>query len=117
MGSITSALPTAGNAMSVFERSFDVIENNITNANAPGYAEQVQSLTPLPFDPSEGLAGGATPGPLVNTRSEYAGQVVRDHPDLERQPDETRFPTIRTRFRNYFRRARFQRRPYTASSP
>lgn len=78
MGSITSALLSAGNAMSVFERSFDVIENNITNANTPGYAEQVQSLTPLPFDPSEGLAGGVTPGPLINTRSEYAEQAVRD---------------------------------------
>jgi flagellar hook-associated protein 1 FlgK len=78
MGSITSALLSAGNAMSVFERSFDVIENNITNANTPGYAEQVQSLEPLPFDPSQGLAGGVTPGPLLNTRSEYAEQSVRE---------------------------------------
>jgi flagellar hook-associated protein 1 FlgK len=64
--------------MSVFERSFDVLENNITNANTPGYAEQIQSLDPLPFDPSQGLAGGVAPGPLINTRSEYVEQAVRE---------------------------------------
>ena len=32
----------------------------------------------MPFDPSQGLAGGVTPGPLINTRSEYAEQAVRD---------------------------------------
>ena len=78
MGSLTSALITSASAMSVFERTFDVIENNITNANTPGYAQQEQSLAPLPFDPSQGLVGGVSDGQLINSRSEYVEQAVRN---------------------------------------
>jgi flagellar hook-associated protein 1 FlgK len=78
MGTISGALSSAASALTVFGRVFDTIENNITNANTPGYAEQEQSLEPLAFDPSTGLGGGVAAGPLLSTRSEYLEQEVRN---------------------------------------
>jgi flagellar hook-associated protein 1 FlgK len=78
MGSISSALSSAASALTVFGKTFDTIENNITNANTPGYAEQEQSLQAEAFDPATGLAGGVAAGPLISTREEYLEQGVRD---------------------------------------
>jgi flagellar hook-associated protein 1 len=77
MGSLTSALHSSANALSVFERTFEVIENNITNANTPGYAKQDQAIDTLQFDPEHGLSGGIGAGPLVSSRSEYIETSVR----------------------------------------
>jgi flagellar hook-associated protein 1 FlgK len=82
MGSITSALNGAANSLEVFSNTFSVIENNISNANTPGYAKQDVNLQPLPFDPSTGLAGGVTSGPLISSRSEYLEQAVRTQQQL-----------------------------------
>jgi flagellar hook-associated protein 1 FlgK len=78
MGSLTSALHSSANALGVFERAFETIENNITNANTPGYAKQVLSLDPLPFDPAHDLSGGVVAGPLLSSRSEYLEQSIRN---------------------------------------
>lgn len=75
---INSALVNAANSMHVFTQSLNVIENNITNANTPGYAEQDQLLVAQPFDPSSGLTGGVLTGPLISSRSEYLEQAVRN---------------------------------------
>ncbi len=77
MGSLTSALHSSANALSVFERTFEVIENNITNANTPGYAKQDQAIDTLQFDPEHGLSGGIGAGPLISSRSEYIETSVR----------------------------------------
>lgn len=78
MGSLTSALLSSANALKTFASTFNVIENNITNANTPGYARQDNNLQPLPFDPSGGLAGGVIAGPLLSSRSEFLEQNVRN---------------------------------------
>lgn len=78
MGSLTGALHSSAAALNVFERTFETISNNITNANTPGYAKQTQTLIPMPFDPSGGLPGGVAAGPLLNSRSEYIEQAVRN---------------------------------------
>src|SRR5579862_6109128 len=77
MASLTSALLSSANALNTFSQTFNVIENNITNANTAGYARQDINLQPLPFDPSGGLAGGVDPGPLISSRSEFLEQAVR----------------------------------------
>lgn len=77
MGGITSALYNSANALEVFSRTFNVIENNITNVNTPGYAKQDQLLIAQPFDPASRLAGGVTAGPMISSRSEYLEQAVR----------------------------------------
>ena len=77
MGSITSALLDSSNALDVFSRTFNVIENNISNVNTPGYAKQDQLLLAQPFNPEQHLSGGVAEGPLISSRSEYLEQAVR----------------------------------------
>ena len=77
MGGLTSALRNSANALEVFSRTFSVIENNIANANTPGYAKQDQLLLSLPFNLSQSLTGGVADGPLISSRSEYIEQSVR----------------------------------------
>ena len=77
MGSLSSALLSSSSALGAIGQTFDTISNNITNANTPGYAVQNPTMLADPFDPSRGLAGGVSAGPLINTRSEYLEQAVR----------------------------------------
>src|SRR5579872_5210422 len=78
MSSLGSALMNAANSMQAFTQSLSVIENNITNANTPGYAEQDQLLVAQPFDPQYGATGGVIAGSLISSRSEYLEQAVRN---------------------------------------
>jgi len=82
MGNLLTSLLNSSNALGVYNKVFDTIQNNITNANTPGYVEQDQSLVSLPFDPATGLAGGIGAGPLVSSRSEYLEQQVRNQQEL-----------------------------------
>ena len=60
MGSLFSALTSAGQSIQQFERAMNITENNVTNANSPGYAKQVPELVSQPFQANSGLAGGVT---------------------------------------------------------
>ncbi len=82
MGGISSALSNAASALGVFGQTFNVIQNNISNANTPGYADQNPSFDPLPFQPEQGLVGGVTAGPLISSRDEYLEQAVRAQQQL-----------------------------------
>jgi flagellar hook-associated protein 1 len=64
--------------MQVYDQAFNVIENNITNANTPGYVTQDQSLVAEPFNPAEGISGGVMAGPMISARSQYLEQAVRN---------------------------------------
>ena len=78
MGNLLTSLLDSSSALDVYGREFSVIQNNIANANTPGYVKQDQSLVALPFNPSTGLAGGVGAGPLVSSRSEYLEQAIRN---------------------------------------
>jgi flagellar hook-associated protein 1 FlgK len=78
MGSLFTSLVNSTGALGVFQRQFQVIQNNIANANTPGYVRQDQSLVAMPFDLSAGLPGGVLPGAVTNARSEYLEQSVRN---------------------------------------
>jgi flagellar hook-associated protein 1 FlgK len=82
MASLTSALLSSANALNTFSQTFGFIENNITNANTPGYARQDINLQPLPFDPAGGLSGGVNAGSLISSRSEFLEQDVRNQQSL-----------------------------------
>ncbi|MGH9667048.1 MAG: FlgK family flagellar hook-associated protein, partial [Bryobacteraceae bacterium] len=73
---LTTLINTAG-AMQVFTRSLNVIQNNVTNANTPGYAKQTQTLEALPFDMVSANGGGVGGGPILSSRNEYDEQTVR----------------------------------------
>lgn len=77
MGSLLTSLINSAGAMRAFERQLEVVQNNVSNVNTPGYARQTQTVTAAPFDLDHGLAGGVTSGPVVSARSEYAEESVR----------------------------------------
>jgi flagellar hook-associated protein 1 FlgK len=77
MGNLTTSLINAGNALQVYESALDVTENNVTNANTPGYARQSATLVAQPFDLVTGAPGGVLLGPTQSSRSQFAEQSVR----------------------------------------
>jgi flagellar hook-associated protein 1 FlgK len=79
LGSLFTTLLNSTGALQVYGRVFNVIQNNITNANTPGYARRQQSIVSLPFDPASGLTGGIIPGPMLSARSQYLEQAVRNN--------------------------------------
>jgi flagellar hook-associated protein 1 FlgK len=82
MGNLFTSLLNAANAMSVYNRQLATIQNNVTNANTPGYARQVQNVEAMPFQLDQGLPGGVKAGDIQSTRSEYAEQSVRRQTSL-----------------------------------
>ncbi len=78
MGNLFTSLLNSTGALKVYTRAFNVIQNNITNANTPGYVKQDQVMLALPFDPASGLTGGVMAGPMQSSRSSYLEQAVRD---------------------------------------
>lgn len=82
MGNLLTSLLNSTGALSVYDRAFSVIQNNISNANTPGYVDQNQSLLAAPFEPNEGIGGGVMAGPVMSARSEYIEQDVRNQQSL-----------------------------------
>ena len=82
MGNLFTSLLNSTGALRVYGRTFNVIQNNITNANTPGYVKQDQALVSLPFDLSRGMAGGVVSGPMVSARSSFLEQSVRGQNQL-----------------------------------
>lgn len=82
MGSLFSALNSAGQAIQAFQRAIDVTQNNVANANSPGYADQVPDLVSLPFQPGTGLSGGVQET-THDTRSSYADTAVQQQLSLQ----------------------------------
>jgi len=74
---MTSLLNTA-QALQVYEQALNVTENNVVNANTPGYAKQSMTFEALPFDISVGLPGGVQAGQAQSSRDAYAEQSVRN---------------------------------------
>jgi flagellar hook-associated protein 1 FlgK len=82
MGNLLTSLLNSTGALQVYDRVFNVIQNNITNSNTPGYAKQDQALISMPFDPAQEVWGGVMAGPMLNSRSEYVEQDVRTQQTL-----------------------------------
>lgn len=77
MGSLSTSLDSAGQALGVFQKALNVVQNNITNAHTPGYASQSLNLAAQPFDLVSGLAGGVAATGLQSARDEYAEEEVQ----------------------------------------
>jgi flagellar hook-associated protein 1 len=82
MGGLLASIVNSAGAFSVYDKEFNTISNNISNANTPGYAEQNLALEALPFDPSQGTTGGVMTSGLLSSRSEYLEQNVRNQQTL-----------------------------------
>jgi len=77
MATLTTALYNSAQALRVIGQSLAVTQNNVTNAQTPGWARQVQTVEARPLDIAEGLPGGTYAGPLVSTRDTWAEASVR----------------------------------------
>ncbi len=77
MGNLLTSILNSANALSVYSQGMNVVENNVVNANTPGYASQSASFIAMPFDPSVGLPGGVMNGPVQSSRDSYAEQAVQ----------------------------------------
>ncbi len=83
MGTLFGALNSSLDAIQAFQTALNISQNNVSNANTPGYARQVANLESLPFDPSGGLTGGVQAGP------------TQEHPERIRQSGGSK-PTLPT---------------------
>ena len=77
MGGLFSSLNSGVEALRTIESALAVSQNNVSNANTPGYARQVAQLDSQPFNLSAGLTGGVQFGGTQSTQNEYLNQAVR----------------------------------------
>jgi len=77
MGNLLTSLLNSTNALNVFSRGLDVVQNNVTNSSTPGYVTQTATFEALPFDEDTGAPGGVGAGVVQSSRDLYAEQNVR----------------------------------------
>jgi flagellar hook-associated protein 1 FlgK len=77
MGNLMASMINSSNALGVYSQALQVVENNVTNAQTPGYASQTQTFQAMPLDVPAGLAGGVAAGPVQSSRDAYLEQNVR----------------------------------------
>ena len=83
MGNLFTALDSAGQSLQAFQRALDVTENNVTNANSPGYAAQVPQLVSESFQSNAGATEGGIQEVTQDTRSTYADTAVQQQLSLQ----------------------------------
>ncbi len=72
MGGLFSSLNSSVEALRAIESALAVSQNNVSNANTPGYARQIAQFNSQAFNLSAGLAGGVQFGGTQSTQNEYA---------------------------------------------
>src|SRR6202050_2534162 len=83
MGSLFSALSSAGQSLQAFEQAIDVVQNNVTHANSPGYADQVPELMSESYQATTGVVSGGIQEVTQDTRSTYADTAVQQQLSLQ----------------------------------
>jgi flagellar hook-associated protein 1 len=77
MSNLFATLRTASDMLEVYQKGLQVVQNNIGNANTPGYARRRMPLVAQRFEPDAGIAGGVRAGPLENARNALAERIVQ----------------------------------------
>jgi flagellar hook-associated protein 1 len=77
MGGLFTSLNSSVEALRTVQDALAVSQNNVSNANTPGYARQVAQIESEPFNLSAGLSGGVQYGGTLSTQNEYLNQAVR----------------------------------------
>jgi flagellar hook-associated protein 1 FlgK len=77
MGGLFRSLSSSVEALRTIESALAVSQNNVSNANTPGYARQIAQLDSQPFNLTAGLSGGVQFGGTLSTQNEYLNQAVR----------------------------------------
>jgi flagellar hook-associated protein 1 FlgK len=81
LGSLFSALHTAAGAISAFQQAIDVTENNVANANSPGYAKQIPGMESVDIQSPNGVIGGVQEL-TQDSRSAFADSAVQQQQSL-----------------------------------
>jgi len=81
LGSLFSALNTAAGALSAFQQAIDVTQNNVANANSPGYAKQIPLMESVDIQSANGVQGGVTEQ-TQDTRNAFADAAVQQQQSL-----------------------------------
>jgi len=76
MSNLLASLLSSAGTLEAYGQVLETAQNNVANANTPGYAKQRMDLYALPFDPSGGATGGVRAGKLETARNEYAEAAV-----------------------------------------
>ncbi len=76
-GKLPGSFQPAPHTPAAATRALAVTQNNVTNANTPGYVRQRPTLSPKLFDPAQGVAGGVTAGSPESGRRDYTERAVR----------------------------------------
>src|ERR1700722_12636623 len=78
MSSLIASLSVTAGALNAFSQSLETIQNNIANAQTPGYAAQTQPLQAMTFDPPNGALGGVSASTVQSSRNEYDETALRN---------------------------------------
>ncbi len=85
MGNLFSALNSASQSLQAFEEAINVTQNNVANANSPGYADQVPQML------AQDIVSNSNSAPILggvqevtqDTRSPYADTAVQQQLSLQ----------------------------------
>jgi len=99
MGNLFTALNSAGQALQAFQAAIDVTQSNVTNANSPGYANQVAVMQSSDDASGTGQSVGVTEQ-TVDSRNQYAETAVQQQVSLlgEYQQLQTSLAPLQTVF-------------------
>lgn len=76
MSNLLATLNVTANALNAFSLALETTQNNVANAQTPGYAAQTQTLQALAFNLNAGEIGGVSAGEVSSARDEFAEQNV-----------------------------------------
>ncbi|MEO8128409.1 MAG: flagellar hook-associated protein FlgK [Bryobacteraceae bacterium] len=88
MGSLLGSIISTSSTLRAFSQGLNVVQNNVANANTPGFVKQTQDFNVNPFDITRGLTGGVSIGKLLNSRNEFAEQAVRNQQSASASADQ-----------------------------
>lgn len=74
--SLFSSLVASTDSLRAYDRSLSVSQNNVGNADTPGFAKRRLSFIPKQFDVERGLSGGIRTGPLLSYRDTFSERSV-----------------------------------------
>jgi flagellar hook-associated protein 1 FlgK len=77
MGNLFGSLLASSGAMRAFERGLSTTQNNVVNANTPGYAKQRQMFEADRFEPERNIMGGVKATGLYNYRDAFSERNVQ----------------------------------------
>ncbi|HEX3878451.1 MAG TPA: flagellar hook-associated protein FlgK [Bryobacteraceae bacterium] len=78
MSNLLASLNVTAGALNAFDMALQTTQNNVANAQTPGYAKQTQTIDSVSFNLQQGSIGGVSAGASLSSRNEFAEQNVHN---------------------------------------